>query len=278
MKILILIFLFIQTYLIANIDINKKAVTVAISSNLSKSIQIANDLDSYDVYIYKTSTTQTSYYVIYVVNISKDNEKFALLDIKKFFNDSYISSDSRVEKLATNNFEKNVFIKAFTKYKAKTIITEPLVKEDIKIVVLDEKLKVPDEINSTKSIKVVKEINIHKEEDIFTIQQYIKKDKRILFIGYANKKKISNFVKRYNFHDMFIKNNTEDEINNNLAVYLVNIEDENFDFLLKYMRKYYPSTKEILRSKLISNNLKINYIKYIAKKDRKPIYQTNGCN
>ncbi len=275
MKIVILLLLCIQTYIVANIDINKKAITVTLSSTLSQSMQIASDLDKYDVYIYKPSTTKTLYYVIYAVNIEKKDQKKSLNNIKQLFNDSYLSSDSRVNKLATNNFKKNIFIKASTKYQEKTIEN---IKEKTKIVSIDKEPKTIKKLEVVKKFEIIKEINIDENAKELSKSQeykYIKKDKKILFIGYANKKKISYFIKRYNFHDIVIEQTQENKINdNNFAVYIVNIDNENFDFLLEYMTKYYPFTKEILHSKFKNTN----HIKYIAKKKRKPIYQINGCS
>lgn len=104
--------LFLHTYLLANININHKAITIGLSPTLFMAQTVAKNLSQYDIYIYKTTTTQKPYFIMYAVNIKKENQKKALKLIQKKYKDAYISSDSRVQKLASVNYDKNILIKS----------------------------------------------------------------------------------------------------------------------------------------------------------------------
>ena len=93
------------------IDINKKAITIALANSEKRARRIAKRLNKYDIYIYKTQETKKSYYAIYAVNINKKDLKSSLKYIKRYYKDAYISSNARVKKLATHNFDENIFIK-----------------------------------------------------------------------------------------------------------------------------------------------------------------------
>ncbi len=270
MKIIFVIILFLQSYVIANINIDKKAITVVLSSTLTQSKQIATYLNQYDLYIYKPSTTKTSYYVIYVVNIEKENQHSTLEYVKKLFGDAYISSDSRVKQLATYNFEKNIFIKAFTSYEEKA--------KQVAITIKPEEISTVKIVESKPEVvfEQIKEIKIVKKEK--NISEFIDNDKKSLFIGFTkNKKELLKFLKRYKFHDIFIENINEkgSDYHHCCAIYIVNIKDDNFDFLVKYMKKYYPLTKAQATQELINTQY---YSKYIARKNDSALYQPDGCN
>jgi|GEM_PF-2962118 len=92
------------------IDINKRAVTVTLASTFKKAQYVAKQLKKHNIYIYQTQTTKTFYYVVYAVNILKGDLKFTLKDIRKKYNDAYITTKKRVKKLASNNFKENTLI------------------------------------------------------------------------------------------------------------------------------------------------------------------------
>jgi len=121
--------LFLHTYLLSNIDIDKKAITIGFASTLIQAQNIVNNLNEYDLYLYKTTSTKKLYYVMYAVNIKKENQKIVLKSIQKKYKDVYISSDSRVKKLATVNFDNNIFIKSRKKKKQNKIFLDNLIKK-----------------------------------------------------------------------------------------------------------------------------------------------------
>ncbi len=93
-----------------SIDITKKAITIVTSINLNRAKRMAKTLSKYDIYIYQTTTTRVPYFIVYAVNILKENRNKSLMNIKTKFKDAYNSSNTRIKSLATNNFFKNIFI------------------------------------------------------------------------------------------------------------------------------------------------------------------------
>ena len=94
------------------IDITKKAITIANIKNLETAKRISRNLSQFDIYIYKTTK---NIYVVYAVNIKKENIATTLKIIQNDFKDAYKSSKYRINKLATNNFAKNIFVKSVEK-------------------------------------------------------------------------------------------------------------------------------------------------------------------
>ncbi len=119
-------------YSISIINTQHQSITISNAITLKKAKKIAKTLNKFDTYIYKTTATKVSYYVIYVVNLEKKNLKENLKYIKTKFHDAYISSTKRTLTLASNNFKKNIFIeklKTFSTVQNNNIITEPIVKK-----------------------------------------------------------------------------------------------------------------------------------------------------
>ncbi len=115
------------------IDTSKKAITITNAISLKKAQIAALKLSKYDIYIYKTISTKKSYFILYAVNIPKIDLQNTLRDIHINFNSAYLSSNKRIKILASNNFNKNIFIQSIkTKFKAvKSKIKKPIVKKQI---------------------------------------------------------------------------------------------------------------------------------------------------
>ena len=105
MKYILIILSLLLTQLNATIDIDKSAITIVMSKTLKQSKDIANQLPDNDIYIYKTTTTKKPYYILYAVNIEKNNIKIILNKIKELYRDAYITSKNRIKKLKSNNFK-----------------------------------------------------------------------------------------------------------------------------------------------------------------------------
>lgn len=196
--------LFIHTFLLSNIDINKKAITISLSSTLPLSQIVANNFNEHDIYIYKTTTTKNSYYVIYAVNIKKERQKTVLKSIQKKYKDAYISSDTRIKKLASINFDKNIFIKS----DKKSFQNKNLTYRDKSIDINKRSLFVTDVKNKKELFVFLKK---YKEYNIFVENLKIRS--------------LSN-------HDRCC------------AIYIVNIHTEEFDDVFKLMKRSYTHVKE----------------------------------
>ncbi len=236
--------LLVQISVFANIttdkiDINKKAITIILSNTYKQAKEIAQSLNRYDIYIYKTITTQKIYYILYAVNIEKQKQKQSLADIKRFYYDAYITSDSRVLELVNNK-----------------------------------------SLEYSKKEEKIKEVKIKKIIPITNKFLEIKKNTNNLFIGYTkNKHETARFIKRYNFHDIVIhviNKKYKDEFHY-CAIYIVNIESDNLNFVSSYMKKYYLFSKIIKSSDINQLNNTNLPLKYIKKKSNNTIYQTDGC-
>ena len=236
-KSFLIVILFLQTYLVANIDINKKAITIGLSSSLSKAKQIAKYLSSYDIYIYKTTTTKRPYFIMYAVNIKKENQQKVLNMIHMKYKDAYISSDSRVKKLATNNFKENTFI---FKSKFKT--------------------------NDLFNIKKFYTQNTTNERISIGI------NKKSIFVTYVdNKKELLSFIKKYKKFDIYVENIK----NQNLyhykrccALYIVNIRNLNFTKVFEKLKLNYKELKEE-RSIVLKYNMENNKYNILIEKSYK---------
>jgi len=194
--------LFLNTFLLSNIDIDKKAITIGLSSTLLKSQNIVNNLNKYDLYIYKTTSTKKPYYIIYTVNIKKENQKIVLKSIQKKYKDAYISSDSRVKKLATVNFDNNIFIKS----------------------------------------------QKNKQQDNKFSDTRINLNKQSLFVTYVkNKKELFSFLKKNRNYNLFIENVKHNNLDNNdrcCAIYIVNINPREFNYIFEIIKNSYNQAKE----------------------------------
>jgi len=107
---LALFFSFIPLLASSTIDTSKKAITIANATILKKAKFIAHKLSSYDIYIYKTTTTKTPYFILYAVNLEKNNLKNNLKDIRTYYKGAYRSSHKRIKTLSSHNFDKNILI------------------------------------------------------------------------------------------------------------------------------------------------------------------------
>lgn len=197
--------LLLHTFLFANINIENKAITISLSSTLSQSKEIANHLRKYDIYIYKTTSTKKSYYVIYAVNIKKENLDNAFKSIKKIHKDAYFTSDEQIKQLSLVNFSKSMFIKSIMK----------------------------TYYNSNNKI-VDSNINLNKKSLFITNL----KNKKELFLVIKKYHKYDLFVEKF-------KNSDLDNYDICCSIYIVNINTDNFNNIFTNIKKFYTETKKI---------------------------------
>ncbi len=140
MKNIILLTLLLLVSLDASntIDTSQKAITVTNAINLQKAQTLAIKLSKYDIYIYKTTTTKTPYFIVYAVNIQKKYLIQTLKDIRLHFTSAYLSSNKRIKTLSSNNFNQNIFIqkiqpqlKVIKPNTKKPVIKKHIVKKQI---------------------------------------------------------------------------------------------------------------------------------------------------
>lgn len=197
--------LFIHTFLFANIDINNKAITIGSSSSLAQSKNVANELNAYDVYIYKTFHSKKPYYYIYVVNIKKENHENTLKAIRKKYHDVYFTSEEDIKQLALVNFDNYIFIKSTVKRFYKT-----------------NKHFVDTNINLNKKSLFMTNVK-NKKELFFVLKKYQEYDL---------------FVEKLKINDL-------NDYENCCSIYIVNIPVENFNSVFSTIRSIYRDTKEI---------------------------------
>ena len=166
----------------ADIDTSKKAITVANVGSLSKAKKIANKLSNHDVYIYRSEESLVPYFMVYAVNIKYENRSKHLKKIREKFNSAYISSNKRINRLASHNFEENIFLKStyrkvegnkikFTKdsSEVKIVKEQPNVVETIEqepvTQVISQNIKAAQPLNKEPLTEyVLKEVNIEKNK------------------------------------------------------------------------------------------------------------------
>jgi len=217
--------LFLHTLASSTINIDKKAITISLSSTLSQSKNVAKELSKYDIYIYRTTKTKEKYYVIYAVNIEKENQNKALKFIKKRYKNAYITSDTRLKKLHSTNVQKNIFIKSKKKpfYNPNNLFIETT-------------------------------INLNKQSLFIT---HIK-NKKELFPFLKKYRKYDLFIER-------IKKSELDNYDSCCSVYIVNIHKDDFHDTLKIQKSFYPSTHEVQSTQLKYKNERDKLNKFIKK-------------
>ena len=234
-KIFIIILLYLSPiFALANtINITKKAVTISSATNLKEANKIAKRLIKYDIYIYKTTTTKKPYFIIYVVNINKENLKLVINDIKKDFPDVYASSNKRIKSLSTNNFNKNIFIASS--------------KKEIKIKNISK--------NISKKINKQSISTIEKKKLIIDTHYQINYKQKAILLGYFKNNTEADFImNQYKQYDIYTHSDHRDK-EFCCAIYIVNINRKDYNTL------FYNISKTQLNPQRISSIM----IKYISK-------------
>jgi len=155
-KILIPIIL-ICNLLFANIDLNKSAITIATFDNMKNVNNTLKSLDKFNVFIRQTTNKDKTLYVLYVVNIPKEDIQTSLKDIKNLFPSAYISSEYRIKKLINNPKKTDKYIAS------KNIVvtqTQPETKKTTK-----------KKIVKIQKVKKVKKLVLTQKEKLWLEQQ-----------------------------------------------------------------------------------------------------------
>jgi len=100
------------------IDSKAKVITVLTTKSQKWAKQAIKRLPkNYDYYIYKTKTEKVPRYVVYAINIQKNNLKTTLASIQKVFSDAYVSCDKRASLIASNESSEDIFVSKLDLYK-----------------------------------------------------------------------------------------------------------------------------------------------------------------
>ncbi|MEA2049235.1 MAG: CDC27 family protein [Campylobacterota bacterium] len=83
----------------SKIDINKKGVALGTTMTLASAKDLSIKFLLYDTYIKKTTTTEIPYFVVFAVNIKKEELHQSLVKIKKLEPTAYIISNNRIKQL-----------------------------------------------------------------------------------------------------------------------------------------------------------------------------------
>ncbi len=268
-----------EVVLVSTINTNKKAITIANVSSMSRAKNIANKLSKYDIYIYKTTSTKTPSYITYAVNIDKNKLSSSVLDIKKSYKDAYLSSDSRIKTLATNNFTKNIFISnntvnninkvvASSDIKVQPFIDTPVVKEKIS----DEYIKFSEEnilfLLDNKKVSINTIVKKPKSLSFNTIHA-IDTNKRVVTItNVGTLKRAQNVAKKLSNYDIYIYKTLE----NSFVIYAVNIDKNSLSNSISDINNYFKSAYVASNKRvktLKSNNFKKNIFVKASKSSQK---------
>ena len=227
--------LFIHIFLISFLPLfgsdvvsSKKAITITNSLTLKQAQDIAKSLPSFNIYIYKTTTTKVPYFVLYAVNIEKSKMYQSLKIIKRKFKDAYPSSDKRIKSLSLNNSSNNLFVKA------------------------------TQTINNTHSNQTKKYAN-SKEKYIYGYkvakQKAIRKEKKDIWVNpikdaitlfsAKNLEEAKKIAEEYKYNDIYIHNR-----NFFYSLYIVNLKANELKPLLKYVHETIPTARKTSKARI----------------------------
>ena len=230
----------------STIDTDKRAVTVANVSTLSKANDVAKNLSDYDIYIYKTTQTKTPNFLVYAVNIPKVKVSSTLNNIKNSYKDAYASSKVRINTLASNNFEQNIFISSLDSETPLKIEKVAFKQDIVKDIVTSA--SVNTENKSIEKENVVATMTIEKRIDKKEIN--IDSNKQAILLGYVNsKQKANKLAAKYSGSDTYIYNTVRSGVQS-YAVCVVNIAKNDFDFVFNVISKTTPFAKEMSKIRL----------------------------
>lgn len=112
-----------------NINPELKGVVLATYFTKKQAFNLANKFKSKDMYIKETIKNNKKYFVVFMLNIKKENQYKILKEIQSIVPSAYITSDSRVKQLSksSDNYSKNIskytpnqlYKKAYSLYKQK---------------------------------------------------------------------------------------------------------------------------------------------------------------
>ena len=243
----------------STIDTDKRAVTVANVSTLSKANDVAKNLSKYDVYIYKTTQTAIPNFLVYAVNIPKVKVSSTLNNIKNSYKDAYASSKVRINTLASNNFEQNIFISSLKNDKIE--VEQNIVEDVITSSNVSTEDKSIEKANITATMTIEKRIE---KKEI-----YIDSNKQAILLGYvSNKKEANKLASKYSDSDTYVYHTVRSGVQS-YAVCIVNIAKSDFDFIFNVISKTTPFAKEMSRTRLayFSNNKTINSSLVVSEKE-----------
>ena len=211
-----------------NIDTSKKGIALGTYVSLNRATILANKFPNYDIYIKQTTTTKKPYFVVFAVNIEKKDQKSILKNIKKQLPSAYITSDSRVRQLHTDN--------------------------TVKVTVLDSTIEKTQVINIAEP-KIDKSYFIDKDKQAVTVKYTKSKDNAI---------KIASKLQEF---DIYIKKSTINESRMIYVVNIENgTLQEVLKDIRKTFPDAFETSKKRIKKLLQKNNLKDIFVKSENKK------------
>ncbi len=250
--ILCLFYTYLNSYEIKSyeIDASKKGIVLGMSDSSELAQKLSIKFNNYDIYIKKTTTTKVPYYVLYAVNISKNELSETLLKIQKISSTAYIASDSRIKQLSEKNehqeikptYTKQNIIPIKQKNETEIIKNIPDNNQEIKQTFIKEK----NETVEIKSILDNKQIS-YDEKDIDTT-------KKALSITFAKSKdEALKLAENLKYYDIYIRESIS-KVTNEYVIYMVNIDFNEFVSILNEIKLKYPNVLE-------ASTIRIKYFK-----------------
>jgi TolA-binding protein len=249
------------------IDISKKGIALGTFLAYNRALNLAKKFPQYDIYIKKTTTTVQPYYVVFIVNIQKQNQKYILKTIKQVVPSAYITSDSRIEQLHNDIHSDIAITKKIDKKYTKDIIT---IANQIDT---SKKAISVTYTNNQKRLKRIKQKL--KGYDIF-IKKSTLSDNYIIYVvnieaqklndalkyikelypkaKETSTKRIDYFIKNYTAYDIFIASKLKQHLVSNTTT---KQEEEMLTQFPKVMVKKYNEAKKYYKSKQYKKSAEI---------------------
>ena len=246
----------------SSINTNKKGIALGTYISLNQAQRLANKFPNNDIFIKQTTTTKKPYFVVFAVNIPKQDISSSLVNIQKKLPTAYITSDSRIEQLSKDNLatiitkkkkespkqieipKEFVIRKKIESTKPESIITHNKIIQDIikkseakapvKDILVNNNDKIIQDIIKKSEAKAPAKIKIKQNQDINI-------DLPAITIKYTKNKsdalKIANGLKYY---DIYIR---ESKLlsKHKFMVYAVNIPNLRLEESLTQINKIYPN-------------------------------------
>jgi len=95
---------------VSHIDSSKGSVTVKYTKDIFTALEIAESLKEFTIYIRSFKLLDDSAFMIYAINIPKNDYNDALINIQKKYQDSFKTSQDRVQYFSKNISEESSFI------------------------------------------------------------------------------------------------------------------------------------------------------------------------
>ena len=111
------------------IDNSKNAITVKYTKDIFTALEIAESLKEFTIYVRSIKLLNDSAFIVYAVNIQDDNYDNALLKIQRKYQDSFKTSQDRIQYYSENINEESSFVYT-TKKDFPNILKTRVIKKD----------------------------------------------------------------------------------------------------------------------------------------------------